>query len=85
MGSRVTSGQLPNDRPESLCGNIPEDTLADILKRRQEMPVCADCVGTGLPSYIAGSIKAPASYGRGLRQTVLFIEGKLRRIYSGRW
>jgi len=84
-GDVVTCCQLPKDRPEFLCGNILYDSLADILKRRHEMPVCEDCVGTGLASYIAGSIKAPASYRRGLRQTVLFIEQKLRRIFSGRW
>jgi len=84
-GDVVTCCQLPKDRPEFLCGNILDDSLADILKRRQEMPVCEDCVRTGLASYIAGSIKVPASYRRGLRQTVLIIEGKLRRLISGRW
>jgi len=49
------------------------------------MPVCEDCVGTGLASYIASSIKAPASYRRDLRQTVLFVEHILRRIFSRRW
>jgi hypothetical protein len=84
-GDVVTCCQLPKDRQEFLCGNILDDPLADILERRQKMPVCEDCVGTGLASYINGSIKVPASYRRGLRQTVLFVERKLRRIFSGRW
>ena len=86
-GERGCRYLLPasKDRPEFLCGNILNDTLADILERRQKMPVCEDCVGTGLASYIASSIKVPASYRRGLRQTVLLFERKLRRVFSGRW
>jgi MoaA/NifB/PqqE/SkfB family radical SAM enzyme len=84
-GDVVACCQLPKDRPEFLCGNILNDTLTDILKRRQEMPVCEDCIRTGLASYINRSIKVPASYRRGLRQTVLFVERKLLRIFSGRW
>ena len=84
-GDVVTCCQLPKDRPEFQCGNILDDPLEDILERRRKMPVCEDCVGTGLAAYINSSIKAPASYRRDLGQTVLIIERKLRRIFSGRW
>ncbi len=84
-GDVVTCCQLPKDRPEFLCGNILADPLSEILKRRQQMPVCEGCVETGLASYIAGSIKVPVTYRRGLRQTALGIAGKLHRIFSWRW
>ena len=80
----VACCQLPKDRPEFLCGNILRDGLADILKRRQEMPVCRDCVRTGLAPYINSSIKTPASYRKGYQQSLIFIMRKLRRILSGR-
>jgi len=80
----VACCQLPKDRPEFLCGNMIRDDLADILKRRRELPVCRDCIRTGLASYINRSIRTPALYRKGLRQSLLLLERKLRRISRGR-
>jgi len=79
----VACCQLPKDRPEYLCGNVMRDDLSDILNRRQEMPVCRDCIRTGLASYINSSIKTPASYRKGILQSLLFIRQKLRRVLAG--
>lgn len=75
--------QLPKDRPEFHCGNILQEGLADILERRQEMPVCRDCLRSGLAFYVNQSIRTPAFYRKGLRQTLLFLRHRLRRALPG--
>lgn len=76
--------QLPKDRPDFLCGNVIQDDLSSILNRRQEMPVCGDCIRTGLASYINSSIKTPEHYKKGIIQSLLFIRQKLLRVLPGR-
>jgi hypothetical protein len=80
----VACCQLPKDRPEFLCGNVFREDLSRILDRRKEMPVCRDCIRTGMAFYINNSIKAPASYRKGLRQTLLIAARKIRRVFPGR-
>jgi hypothetical protein len=80
----VACCQLPKDRPEHLCGNVIHDDLAGILERRQANPLCRECIRSGLASYINGSIKAPPSYRKGVRQSLLFLRRYLRRMFPGR-
>lgn len=80
----VACCQLPKDRPEFLCGNVLQEDLSSLLERRRETPVCRECIRTGLASYINSSIRPPASYRKGIRQSFLFLRQKLRRALTGR-
>jgi hypothetical protein len=57
--------------------------MADILRRRQGMPICRDCIRSGPAIDINLSIRTPAFYRKGLRQALPSLRHKLQRAFPG--
>jgi MoaA/NifB/PqqE/SkfB family radical SAM enzyme len=51
--------QLPKNNQEYICGNILKDDWEKILMKKVAMPVCSDCLKSGLAYYLNNYTATP--------------------------